>query len=125
MNLLSISISKICIDLDFLLKTKLNGSPMCCVCHYCSFLNCLQKLNLQDCYDQIYLFKKENGCRSDSMAPYKRFRTNNRRKKNVQIVTLGANNALAIPLKINVTLPSFDYLPLDFSNPRRVFNPPF
>ena len=56
--LLSISISKICIDWDFLLKTKLNGSPMCCVCHYCSFLNCLQKLNLQDCYYQIYLFKK-------------------------------------------------------------------
>ena len=25
--------------------------------------------------------KKENWCRSDSMAPYKRFRTNNRRKK--------------------------------------------
>ena len=27
-----ISIPKICIDWDFLLKTKLNGSPMCCVC---------------------------------------------------------------------------------------------
>ena len=123
MNLLSISISKICIDLDFLLKTKLNGSPMCCVC--CSFLNCLQKLNLQDCYYQIYICLKKK----TDVDQILRLLTKDLGPiiggKNVQIVTLGASNALATPLKINVTLPSFDYLPLDFSNPRRVFNPPF
>ena len=55
-----ISIPKICIDWDFLLKTKLNGSPMCCVCVALLLVSELftkaesTRLLLSD------LFKKEN-----------------------------------------------------------------